>query len=75
MAYIQKIIVEAPVLMNPGGWIMLEMAPGQTENALGLIGEIKDYGERIRIKDYSHLYRVVMAQRKNNQEFTDAVCE
>jgi len=63
MTYIQTIIREAPVFMNPGGWIMLEMAPGQTEKALGLIGEIKEYGEKTRIKDYSHRYRVVMAQK------------
>ncbi len=64
MHFIEKIISEAPALMNPGAWIMLEMAPGQTEKALGLIGQIKDYGEKTRIKDYSHLYRVVMAQKK-----------
>jgi len=68
MHFIEKIISEAPAFMNPGAWIMVEMAPGQTEKALGLIGEIKDYGEKTRIKDYSHLYRVVMAQRKNNQD-------
>jgi len=68
MTYIQTIIIEAPAFMNPGGWIMLEMSPGQTEKALGLIGEIKEYGEKTRIKDYSHLYRVVMARRKNNQD-------
>ena len=68
MHFIEKIISEAPAFMNPGGWIMLEMAPGQTEKALELIGEIKEYGEKTRIKDYSHLYRVVMAQRKNNQD-------
>ena len=68
MYFIERIILEAPAFMNPGGWIMVEMAPGETEKALGLIGEIKDYGEKTRIKDYSHLYRVVMAQRKNNQD-------
>lgn len=68
MTYIQTIILEAPAFMNPGGWIMLEMAPGQTGKALELIGEIKEYGEKTRIKDYSRLYRVVMAQRKNNQD-------
>jgi release factor glutamine methyltransferase len=63
MYYIDKIFTEGPAFLNPGGWIMLEMAPGQTEKALGLIGEIKGYGEKTRIKDYSNLYRVVMAQR------------
>lgn len=68
MHFIEKIISGAPAFMNTGGWIMLEMAPGQTEKALGLIGEIKNYGEKTRIKDYSHLYRVVMTQRENNQD-------
>ena len=63
MYYIDKIFTEGPAFLNPGGWIMLEMAPGQTEKALGLIGEIKGYGEKTRVKDYSNLYRVVMAQR------------
>jgi release factor glutamine methyltransferase len=63
MHFIEKIISEAPAFMNPGGWIMLEMAPGQTEKALRLIGKIKGYSEKSRIKDYSHLYRVVMAQK------------
>ena len=69
MHFIEKIISEAPAFMNPGAWIMVEMAPGQTDKALGLIGEIKDYGEKTRIKDYTHHYRVVMAQRKNNQDY------
>lgn len=69
MHFIEKIISEAPAFMNPDAWIIVEMAPGQTEKALGLIGEIKDYGEKTRIKDYSHLYRVVMAQRKNGRKY------
>ncbi|UCF85949.1 MAG: peptide chain release factor N(5)-glutamine methyltransferase [Desulfobacteraceae bacterium] len=63
MHFIEKIIAEAPAFMNPGGWIMLEMSPGQTDKALKLIGKTKVYAEKSRIKDYSHLYRVVMAQK------------
>jgi len=62
MYYIEKIIRGALDFINPGGRIILEMAPDQTEKALRLIGQIKGYGDSSRIKDYSHRYRVVMAQ-------------
>jgi hypothetical protein len=42
---------------------MLEMAPDQTEKALALVEQIEGYGEKTRIRDYSRLYRIVMAQR------------
>ena len=61
--FIEKIISEAPAFMSPGGWIMLEMSPCQTDTALKLIGETEGYAEKSRIKDYSHHYRVVMAQK------------
>lgn len=63
MYYIEKILREGPRFLNHGGLILLEMAPDQTNEALSLIGQIKGYGESSRIKDYSHRYRVVMAQR------------
>jgi release factor glutamine methyltransferase len=62
MFYIRHIIEEAPKHLNPGGWILLEMDPEQTTKALGLIEEINSYGEKVRVKDYSHHHRVVMAQ-------------
>jgi release factor glutamine methyltransferase len=61
--YIEKIIRNAPLYMKPKAWIMLEMAPDQTEKALGLVEQIEGYGEKTRIRDYSRLYRIVMAQR------------
>ncbi len=63
MYYIEKILKEGLHFLNPGGMILLEMAPDQTKKALILIGQIKDYGESSRIKDYSRRYRVVMAQK------------
>lgn len=63
MHFIEKIVSEAPAFINPGGWIMLEMAPNQTDKALTQMGRIEAYGEKTRIKDYSHHYRVVIAQR------------
>jgi release factor glutamine methyltransferase len=61
--YIERIITEAPCYMKPKAWIMLEMAPDQTEKALALVEQIEGYGEKARIRDYSRLYRIVMAQR------------
>ncbi|MCD4715444.1 MAG: peptide chain release factor N(5)-glutamine methyltransferase [Desulfobacterales bacterium] len=61
--YIERIITEAPRYMKPKAWIMLEMAPDQTEKTLGLVEQTEGYGEKTRIRDYSRLYRIVMAQR------------
>jgi release factor glutamine methyltransferase len=61
--YIERIITEAPYFMKPKAWIMLEMAPDQTEKVLGLMEKIEGYGKKNRIRDYSRLYRIVMAQR------------
>jgi release factor glutamine methyltransferase len=63
MSFIEKIILGAPDFLSPGGWIMIEMAPRQTEEALGLMEQLKGYEKKARIKDYSGNYRVVMAQK------------
>jgi release factor glutamine methyltransferase len=63
MYYIREIIQEAPRRLNPGGWILLEMDPDQTKEALGLVEANNSYGQKARIKDYSHNHRVVMAQK------------
>jgi release factor glutamine methyltransferase len=63
MFYISEIIRRGPEFLNPHGWLLLEMAPGQTKAALGLIEETGGYREKTRIKDYSRRYRVVIAQR------------
>ena len=62
MYYIEKIIKGAHDFMNPGGWIILEMAPGQTQKALTIMDQTGDYKKIARIKDYSHSYRIVIAR-------------
>ena len=62
MFFIRKIIIEGSGHVKPGGWILLEMDPEQTTKAFTLIEKSNCYGEKIRIKDYSGHYRVVMAQ-------------
>jgi release factor glutamine methyltransferase len=62
--YIRKVIEGSPDFLNPGGWLLLEMAPDQTDRALEMIGHIQAFEEKTRVKDYSHRYRVVCAQLK-----------
>jgi release factor glutamine methyltransferase len=64
MATIERILRAAPDFLNPGGWLLLEMAPGQTERAMEIMEERGCYGEMSRIRDYSGRFRVVTAQRK-----------
>jgi len=60
--FIREIIERSPDFLNPWGWLLLEMAPGQTGRALELLENIDTFGKKMRIKDYSHRYRVVCAQ-------------
>jgi len=62
--YIQKIIEGCANFLKPGGWLLLEMAPGQTKKAIELMKGMKTFEKETRIKDYSHLYRVVYAQKR-----------
>jgi release factor glutamine methyltransferase len=62
MYYLEKIIKGAHDFLNPGGWIVLEMAPGQTQKSLAIIDQTGEYDLEARIKDYSRCYRVVTAR-------------
>jgi len=63
--FVRKVIERSPDFLKPGGWLMLEMAPHQTDKALEFIGSIQAFGEKTKIKDYSHKYRVVLAQLRD----------
>lgn len=60
--FIKEIIEGSPDFLNPEGWLLLEMAPNQTNKALELLERIDTFDSKMRIKDYSHHYRVVCAQ-------------
>ena len=62
--YIRKIIEGCEAFLKPGGWLLMEMSPGQTGKALEHISSMDSLESGSRIKDYSHRYRVVLAQRK-----------
>ena len=63
MYYLNKIIKGAYDFINPGGLLILEMAPDQTQKALTIMDQTAAYGEKARIKDYSHRYRVVVGSK------------
>lgn len=60
--FIEKIIMDAPGYLKPGGWILVEMDPEQISKAVKLIDTSNRYGRKERVKDYSHRYRVLVAQ-------------
>ncbi len=64
MYYIQKIIDDCQTFLTPGGWVLIEMAPMQIGTALKRIEALESFHEIIRMKDYSHQYRIVGARKR-----------
>jgi release factor glutamine methyltransferase len=62
MQYIEQILSRAYEYLAPGGWILLEMDPRQTEEALQMMRR-KGYGECDRMKDHSRRFRIVLGKR------------
>jgi len=65
MHFIKRIIEEGGAYLKPGGWLVIEMDPGQTERALCLIDSTQSFGYKERLMDYRKKYRLVKAQKKN----------
>jgi release factor glutamine methyltransferase len=63
MRTIREIIETAPPYLSREGWLVVEMAPDQTEEALALVAGTGLYGRADRRKDYTHRFRVVLAQK------------
>lgn len=61
---IARILREATAYLVPGGWILMEMDPEQTQKAVKVIEETGQFAEHRRVQDYSRRYRVVMARKK-----------
>jgi release factor glutamine methyltransferase len=67
MRTIREIIRTAPPYLSREGWLLVEMASDQTEEALALIAQTGRYARGDRKKDYTHRFRVVLA-RKASQD-------
>lgn len=62
LADISGIVSSAPLYMAPGGWLVIETAPWQTEDVLGLMARTGRFSDRTRSRDYAGRYRVVEAR-------------
>lgn len=65
MHFIERIIEESGIYLKPGGWLLIEMDPDQTERALRLIDSTQSFGYRERLMDYRKKYRLIKAQKRN----------
>lgn len=61
MHYIERIIAGARNRLTPGGWLLLEMDPRQTGEALRIMHS-KGYTQCDRVKDHSRRYRMVVGR-------------
>jgi release factor glutamine methyltransferase len=64
MYFIERIIKESEIYLKPGGWLLIEMDPNQTERALDCIDLTQSFGYKERRMDYRKKYRLVMAQKR-----------
>jgi len=62
--FIERIISGGAEFLNPGGWLLMEMDPRQTQKSLELFDKNGHYGDKKRLRDYTRRYRVVMAQKR-----------
>ena len=63
--FIKRIIEESGIYLKPGGWLLIEMDPDQTERALYLIDSTQSFRYKERLMDYRKKYRMVKAQKIN----------
>ena len=68
MHFIERIIRGGGTYLKPGGWLLIEMDPDQTERAMELIDATQCFRYRERLMDYHKRYRVVMAQAKHGKD-------
>ena len=65
MRFIEKIIEKSQDYLKPGGWLLVEMDPDQTEMALHLIDKTGAFNYKERVLDYQKKYRLIKARKKD----------
>ena len=63
MFFIREIIAQGVDFLENDGWLLIEMAPVQTDIAFKILDGNPVYTEKKRLKDYSQRYRVVMTKK------------
>jgi len=65
MYFIERIISQGVNYLKPGGWLLLEMDPGQTDQALAAVKATGSFCREERRMDYGKNYRMIKAQKKH----------
>ncbi|MFH1490407.1 MAG: peptide chain release factor N(5)-glutamine methyltransferase [Pseudomonadota bacterium] len=63
MFFVREIIRQCPGALKSGGWILMEMDPEQTPEALSLLDKSHRFSEKKRVRDHSRRFRIVMARK------------
>jgi release factor glutamine methyltransferase len=71
MDVIPRILHDAPAFLVPGGWLLMETSPDQTEQAMKIAEDTRCYDALRRVRDYSGRYRVVCARRLSEGACTE----
>jgi release factor glutamine methyltransferase len=64
LEFYRRIISQAPVYLEEGGWLLLEVGQGQSEMVSKLIEERDHFLKPMPIPDFAGIERVVKAQKK-----------
>jgi release factor glutamine methyltransferase len=64
MRFVTPILQESPAFLVPGGWLLVEMDPGQIEKARAIAEATAAYDADEVIQDYSGRQRVLCVQKK-----------
>ncbi|MEK6759648.1 MAG: peptide chain release factor N(5)-glutamine methyltransferase [Deltaproteobacteria bacterium] len=67
LAFYRRIITEAPERLSEGGFILLEMGFGQSEDIRGLMEKEHRYKDIAILKDYSGIERVIKGRAGKNR--------
>lgn len=62
---IQRLIIEAPKFLTPGGWLLFEVGVGQGEFIIRLCGESNQYSKVHSLSDAQKNIRVIIIQKND----------
>ncbi|MBW7957712.1 MAG: peptide chain release factor N(5)-glutamine methyltransferase [Deltaproteobacteria bacterium] len=62
--FIRRIVSEAPLFLAPGGWLLIEMGYGQSEDVMRMTESDGRYDQIEIIRDYGDIERILKARHK-----------
>ena len=62
LALLRRLVAEAPGVLVPGGWLVVEMSAGHAEAMRGIVGETGRYDGVEVVRDHAGVERVLAAR-------------